>query len=237
MIFITGKLNGSESICKLNSKNFYEQKQMTSDDYLIICGDFKLLYNNSAEEKRLLKFLESRAFTILLVEGPNENFDLLNDCKEISFCNNPIQMIARNVFRLKRGYIYNIEGFKILTLGGGVPEDKAIKLPHSNYWFEALPSKDDIKRCISSIKENNYKVDYIITSDSPNSFKEKFCESEGLSEYGSFLDRIKNSVTFKKWYCGLGKDIVTNRFICLNNYFYKLGDDRPLTHNQNKRKE
>lgn len=229
MIYITGGIDGANRIAKLNCKNFKEQKQMSSNDYLIICGDFKLVYNNSEEEKRLLNLLAKKHFKILLVEGANENFDLLNDCNSILFNGTPAQKIAGNIIRLKRGYIYNIDNYKILTIGGGIPKSKVLNIPHSTYWTESLPTKEDIKICINSIKANKYKVDYIITADSPNSFKEKFNDGINISEYGEFLDRIKDVVKFKKWYCSnVDLDKITSRFICLNNYFYKIGEDKPI---------
>lgn len=229
MIYITGGIDGSRKIAKLNRKNFKEQKKMNLNDYLIICGDFKLVYNNSEEEKRLLNLLANKHFKMLLVEGANENFDLLDSCDEILFNDVPAQRITNNIIRLKRGYIYNIEGYKILTIGGGVAKSQVLNIPHSTYWTEAMPTKNDIKTCIDSIKRNKYRVDYIITADSPNSFKLKFNDGVGISDYGGFLDRIKEAVTFKKWYCSnLDIDKMTARFICLDNYFYQIGEDKPI---------
>ena len=39
MIFITGDTHG-DWINRLRTKVFPEQKEMTKDDYVIICGDF-----------------------------------------------------------------------------------------------------------------------------------------------------------------------------------------------------
>ena len=41
MIYITGDCHGE--YCKFNTNTFSEQKYMTKDDYVIICGDF-LMY-------------------------------------------------------------------------------------------------------------------------------------------------------------------------------------------------
>ncbi|MCI5599128.1 MAG: metallophosphatase, partial [Ruminococcus sp.] len=47
MIYITGDTHQNIDISKLNTKNFPEQKELTKSDYVIICGDFGMVWNNS----------------------------------------------------------------------------------------------------------------------------------------------------------------------------------------------
>ena len=56
MIFATGDTHGD--FRRFGAKCFYEQKEMTQDDYVIICGDFGGLWNDSAEEQHDLNWLE-----------------------------------------------------------------------------------------------------------------------------------------------------------------------------------
>ena len=44
MIFVTGDCHGE--FYKLGSKKFKEQKEMTKDDIVIICGDFGHYHND-----------------------------------------------------------------------------------------------------------------------------------------------------------------------------------------------
>ena len=44
MIFLTGDTHIPIDVSKLNTKNFPEQKNLTSDDYVIILGDFGLYW-------------------------------------------------------------------------------------------------------------------------------------------------------------------------------------------------
>ncbi|WP_225683740.1 hypothetical protein [Paenibacillus polymyxa] len=51
MIYITGDIHGTISVNKrLNTRNFPQQKEMTKKDYVIIVGDFGLLWNGDKEE-------------------------------------------------------------------------------------------------------------------------------------------------------------------------------------------
>lgn len=52
MIYITGDTHIPIDINKLSVKNFPEQKNMTKDDFVIICGDFGGVWEkDSAEDK------------------------------------------------------------------------------------------------------------------------------------------------------------------------------------------
>ena len=54
MILITGDIHGSHDIHKLSNKGNPDFKDifnsMTKDDYVIICGDFGLVWNNDKED-------------------------------------------------------------------------------------------------------------------------------------------------------------------------------------------
>ena len=62
-IFVTGDTHGSHDIRKLNSKKFPRQNMLTTDDYVIICGDFGLVWDESDEEKYWQKWLDAKNFT------------------------------------------------------------------------------------------------------------------------------------------------------------------------------
>ena len=74
-IFITGDTHGDFS--RLQPAAFHEQRNLTKDDCLIICGDFGGVWDGSDTEQRWLDWLAARPFTTLFVSGNHENFDLL----------------------------------------------------------------------------------------------------------------------------------------------------------------
>jgi hypothetical protein len=75
MIFVTGDTHG-EFTC-FSTDGFPEQKEMTKDDYIIICGGFGI-WNDSKEERFWLKWLDEKPFTTLFADGNHENYDLLS---------------------------------------------------------------------------------------------------------------------------------------------------------------
>ena len=78
MIYITGDCHSNFE--RFNTGNFPEQKEMTKDDYVIICGDFGGVWNKDGESKMetsALDWLDGKVFTTLFVDGNHENFDRL----------------------------------------------------------------------------------------------------------------------------------------------------------------
>ena len=76
MIFITGDTHATTDWEKINTSNFPEQKDLTRDDYLIVCGDFGGVWGDE-EDQYIQKTYGERNFTTLFIDGNHENHDLL----------------------------------------------------------------------------------------------------------------------------------------------------------------
>ena len=81
-IFITGDTHGDIDYAKLNTRQFKEQKNLTKDDYVIVLGDFGVLWNSYTKycpdrlSKRDLNFInwyENKNFTTLWIDGNHDN--------------------------------------------------------------------------------------------------------------------------------------------------------------------
>ena len=103
MIYITGDTHSDFK--RFNSKNFPEQKNLTKDDFLIICGDFGGVWDNSNQEQYWLDWLNDKPFTILFVTGNHENFDLLKSFPVKRWNGGEVQFIRSSVIHLLRGQI------------------------------------------------------------------------------------------------------------------------------------
>ena len=78
MIYITGDTHSDFS--RFSEDKFPIQKEMTKDDYVIICGDFGGVWTfeeESNREKEALDWLNEKNFTTLFVDGNHENFTRL----------------------------------------------------------------------------------------------------------------------------------------------------------------
>ena len=125
MIYITGDTHAD--FRRFSTKNFPEQKEMTKDDYIIICGDFGGIWNylySDTTEKYWLKWLEDKPFTILFVDGNHENFDRLGkEFRIVNYHGGKAHQIRSNIYHLMRGYVFEFEGKKFFTFGGASSHD------------------------------------------------------------------------------------------------------------------
>ena len=76
MIYVTGDCHGD--FRKFSTDSFPEQKEMTKDDIVIVCGDFGAIWDSdgmSRFESYWLNWLDEKPFTTVFVDGNHENFD------------------------------------------------------------------------------------------------------------------------------------------------------------------
>ena len=120
-IFVTGDTHGARignSITdgfmpRLNTLNFPIQKELTKEDYVIICGDFggiwdtnRSAFKESSAEKWALDWLESKSFTTLVVLGNHENYDRIMGIKDENLLNSWLfeKMPPEEKEKFKKGY-------------------------------------------------------------------------------------------------------------------------------------
>lgn len=124
MIFITGDIHGMPR--RLGSRNFPLGKTLTKDDYVIILGDFGLVWNyrgESSKEKYWLDWLDNKPWTTLFIDGNHENFDRLNTYPKEEWHGGLVQKIRPSVIHLCRGEVFNIEDRTFLAMGGASSHD------------------------------------------------------------------------------------------------------------------
>ena len=104
-----------------------EQKNMTKNDVVIICGDFGGIWDtdkNSAFEGHWLKWLDEKPFTTLFIDGNHENFDRLNsEFETVSVFGGKAHKIRSSIYHLLRGEVFEIEGIKFFAFGGARSHD------------------------------------------------------------------------------------------------------------------
>lgn len=133
MIYITGDCHGD--FCRFSTKIFPEQKEMTKEDTVIICGDFGGVWYREdlpAYEQKLktenywLDWLEDKPFTTVFVDGNHENhIRLLEGFPVKEWNGGKVHEIRPHVLHLMRGEVYAIEGYRIFAFGGASSHDIA----------------------------------------------------------------------------------------------------------------
>ena len=115
-VYITGDCHAEFG--KFSTKRFPEQRELTKEDFVIVCGDFGV-WHDCPEERYWLDWLSKKSFALLFVDGNHENFDRLkNEFPVVDFHGGKAHKIRDNVYHLMRGYVFDICGKKFFAFGG-----------------------------------------------------------------------------------------------------------------------
>lgn len=224
MIYITGDTH-ADWMHRLNMNSFPEQKEMTKNDYVIICGDFGI-WDNSKREKYNLDWLEERNFTTLFVDGNHSNFDILDSLPVEEWKGGKVSFIRPSVIHLKRGQVFEIEGKKFFCFGGASSHDikdgildpfedrdlikkwrndytKMFRIDHVSWWDRELPSEEEMQEGIDNLEKHDWKVDYILSHTPPASvialLGRGLYEQDRLTKY---LEEIRCKTEYKRFFSG-----------------------------------
>ena len=124
MIFITGDTHSG--FRRFSTENFPEQKNMTKDDFVMICGDFGGVWNyrgEIGEEKCGLDWLDKKPFTTLFIDGNHENFDRLYAMPVETRHGEKVHKVRDSVIHLMRGQVFDLDGHRCFTFGGARSHD------------------------------------------------------------------------------------------------------------------
>lgn len=230
MIYITGDCHADWK--RFSIENFPEQKEMTRDDFVIVCGDFGL-WHDTKTERWWFNWFSERNFTILFVDGNHENFDRLysNEFEIVDFHGGKAHKIRENVYHLMRGYVFDLCGKKFFAFGGASSHDiddgiidpddyesdeafyqvyqqwdkerKMFRINHVSWWEQEMPSQDEMNFGLKTLEENNDKVDYIVTHCCPQDVASIF--SHGFYKpdmLTQYFNTVASDTEFDKWFFG-----------------------------------
>lgn len=202
MIYITGDTHAEIDISKLNSKNWEVGNKLTKDDYLIVCGDFGLVWDESKTDTYWQKWLSDKQWTTLFIDGNHENFNLLNAYPTTYKWGGKVHQITDSIYHLMRGQVFTIDGNKIFTMGGATSTDKLMRVKDKTWWENEIPSKDEFNEALDNLNKADWNVDLVITHCAPSKVLD--CIQKGYKHdiCTQFLQVISERLKFQDWYMG-----------------------------------
>jgi len=239
MIFITGDTHGD--FRRFSTNIFPEQKEMTKEDYVIICGDFGI-WDGSKRENYWLDWLGDKPFTTLFVTGNHENYDRLRQLPTSTWKGGTVQFIRNSGIHLMRGQVFGIDGKRIFTMGGASSHDiedgileaddpnfhtkrKSLdkrrafyRINHISWWQEELPSDEEYSEARKNLEACDWSVDYVISHCAPSSVEDIIgggtFKHDKLTE---FFEEVKEKLAFDYWFFGHYHDnrAIARRYILL----------------------
>jgi len=210
LIYITGDTHIPIDVHKLSVANFPEQKNLTKNDFVIICGDFGGVWNRSVEEQYWVNWLNRKSFTTLFVDGNHENFAMLNKYPVSEWNGGLVQQIKPSIYHLMRGQIFTIDGYKIFTMGGAKSHDKIFRKEGRSWWPEEMPSRREYDTALENLDEHKWNVDIILTHCIADSIQYRIADWYSHDKLTNFLETVKLDCKYDKWYFGhyhINKDI------------------------------
>ena len=230
MVYVTGDCHADWT--RFSTGSFPEQKEMTRDDFVIVCGDFGI-WHNTPTERWWFKWFTEKPFTIVFVDGNHENFDRLygDEFEVVDFHGGKAHKIRENIYHLMRGYIFEFCGKTFWTFGGASSHDiddgildikdfvddddfretynrwnkerKMFRVNHYSWWEQEMPSQEEMMFGLKTLEEHGDKVDYIITHCCPQEVASVF--SHGCYKpdiLTQYFNTVAADTEFTKWYFG-----------------------------------
>lgn len=204
MIYITGDLHGENDIHKLSAKAFPEGKTLTRSDYLIICGDFGLVWDGGKADRYWLDWLSDKPWTTLWIDGNHENFDLLSTYPTEDWHGGKVQFIRENILHLCRGSVFELEGLIFFAFGGAESHDKEFRKEGRSWWSAELPTAEEMEHGRQSLAAHDWKVDVVLTHSLPLHIQEHIFRQEGYGKNAllRYFDEIDKRLDFRLWFSG-----------------------------------
>lgn len=229
MIYITGDCH--TEFRKFSTKNFPEQKKLTRDDYVIVCGDFGI-WHDTPEERYWLDWLSKKSFTLLFVDGNHENFDRLygDEFPIVEFHGGKAHRIRDNIFHLLRGYVFDLCEKKFFAFGGASSHDmddgildennfnnyktfqntvnrwyktgKRFRVNHISWWKQELPTEEEMQFGLKMLNEHDNKVDFIISHCCPQQIASSFSQDYQADDLTKYFNMVADTTDFDKWFFG-----------------------------------
>lgn len=208
-IYLTGDLHGDNDRDKLSSDNFPDGCDLDENDYVIVLGDFGVIWKAVADniERKLIDWFDNKKpWTTLFVDGNHEMHPRLYDLPKKKKFGGIVGKVSDSIYHLKRGEVYTIHGKKFFTFGGAVSIDKLYRTEGLSWWPEEVPSNKECEYGLKQLDKHGNKVDYILSHTCPSSLVDKLSTLYVGDKFNDptceYLQTVVEQTEFEKLYFG-----------------------------------
>ena len=224
-VFITGDVHGT--LERFSNKNFKRHGiEPKPNDIFIVCGDFGIpwgLPRYTKEEQHWIKWFGEKPYQIAFCDGNHENFDLLNSLPSKIWNSGEVHIISHNIFHMKRGEVFNIEGNTYFVFGGAESIDKEFREPGITWWKEEIPTIEEFQKgALKLLNSYNNKIDYVITHAPPEYLPGY---NDRHNDVTNMLKLFKDNISYKEWFFGhmhFERYYYEDRMRCMYKNFVKI---------------
>ena len=206
MIYITGDTHGEAA-------RFFEPKlpcgSWTKNDKLIVAGDFGCIFGLGARDEEKLDLLAGCPYEILFLDGNHECFPKIYSYPEENWCGGRVHRIRENIRHLMRGQVYEIDGTRIFTMGGGYSIDQMYRIPGRSWWAEEMPTEAEYEEGLRNLEKAGKSVDVIISHAAPERTMRYYRETGYFSHLfmqeallWGYLEKVAQETEHRHYYFG-----------------------------------
>lgn len=209
-----------------------EFRKLKKGDVLIVCGDFGYIFDGSATEKQVINYFAERKFVTAFIDGTHDNLDTINKSRVTVWKGGKVHRIKGNLLHLMRGQIFDIEGFRFFTFGGGESVDKDMRIASGNWWRQEEPTPAEMAEGAKALDDVNDTVDFIITHEPPSKVKSAMLLRRGsadrVNKLNGYFEEIGRFCNYRHWYFGsLHEDRnITERHTCVFSKLIPVTDTK-----------
>ena len=150
-IYVIGDIHGDFNIIDARFDVESQSLKKCKDDILFVAGDAGFInsFEDENSKSNRIKHLNSLPYTIIVVLGNHENYDIIESLPETTiFEGKCYKEDGVDVYYAKNGQIFNIDGIKFFTFNGGLSIDKERRLKHEAefkkkfWWPQEIKTED-----------------------------------------------------------------------------------------------
>lgn len=221
MVWVTADTHGYIDIDKITAPRWPESVNLKKKDYLIICGDWGVIWDGGYNEKWWIQWYNSRPFTTCVCLGNHECFPLIDRYPIVDFLGGKARKISDSIYVFMQGEIYTIEGKKFFSFGKAKSHDVQFRTEGIDWWPEEVPSNREYNNALNNLDLHHHEVDYIISHCAPSSILYELSKGAYFhDEITQFLQVVKETTKFDKWFFGhyhIDWECDAEKFVCLYN--------------------
>ena len=230
-IFVKGDFHGQFS----GLKDFCKKAETTTEDILVVLGDFGVNYGLGVDDFYLKRSLAKLPITLVAVHGNHE--ERPSRVRGYRKIDSPFGLGKMwhdpqfpNQYFFDNG-AHTIYDKTILVLGGAYSVDKQYRLMSGQKWFPSEQLTMDEKWNLQQTTYNG-KYDYVLSHTCPTNYipRDKFLPMINQEEVDrsteDFLQTIHDQITYDKWYCGhWHTDRIVDKIRFVFHDYLEVGND------------
>lgn len=207
-VYVTGDIHGGLDMQKLRDWELGDS--LTSDDYLIVAGDFGFPWDFSAEECADIAWLESRPYTVLFVDGNHERFDHWEERPMEPWHGGLTQRLSDTSPMPAPDARRGLRARRLDGLHHGRCHERGQGISRAVFQLVASGASGRARfRCrAGEARRGRLKVDCVITHTcstrmlSPTLYPDPSWERPDVDRLTEFLDELEDRLDYKRWYYG-----------------------------------